>query len=599
MAETVSLSVQADLRRVQADLEGLGKRAQLVAQQVKRVGDELDKNLQRNTKVTEQHFERLRDLGRRLADQLRGYFASIATQTAQSLENVKKNLGMKQQFIDATKGAIELHDVLRKIGGSLDIANGRLGDFQRNITKAFTEAGFSADAAGRALTGIAGTQVSGEQNAQAYALTAAQLAQAGGQAGQEGEISKALANTLRARGVDQNDTYAMSQLANSVRGRNPLEKLQYQESLYSGMADDKRRQIGPEAMRGIMAVRKTVGPEIDSLVKELTEGMLKRLPKEAQGLGKLVGREGIDFDQLQKIAPMLKRIGFDKVASAQTAGFSEEAARGLVRLVERANEAKAAQANAMTQGGTLQGDVYDRRGLGENFDANKQRISGKIQGVMAKPLGAVNDILKGASKTDLGSMAVMGGGFLAATLGAAGANKLANVLGGKGGAGAAASSMAKATALEQITGQKTIPVYVVNVAEFGMLGGGLGAAGAPGAAGMAGAASKLSKAAEGLLGVSTALAAGMAAGTIINEMVDKHTQGKTKEGFEGNAVERGMFKAFQSMLPLLKMASGKSESVDDIVRLIERQQDMHKRDRQLTAPSDRRRGDSAATPNTE
>lgn len=45
-----------------------------------------------------------------------------------------------------------------------------------------------------------------------------------------------------------------------------------------------------------------------------------------------------------------------------------------------------------------------------------------------------------------------------------------------------------------------------------------------------------------VLGVAAALAAGVAIGSIINVLLDKYTQGKTEEGFEGNAVERGFFK---------------------------------------------------------
>lgn len=584
-----------------ADLEGLQKKAAAVTLQVKRVGDELDKNLQRNTKQTEAHFERLRDLGRRLADQLRGYFASIASQTAQSLEQVKKNLGLKQQFIDATKGAMELHDVIRKLGGSLDIARDRLGDFQKNLTEAFTKAGFDANAAGRALQGIAGTRVSGEANAQQYALTAAKLAQAGGQVGQEGEIAKAMAEVLRTRGVDQNDTYAMGQLANSVRGRNPLEKLQAQNELYLQMEPSQRGKFGPGTMAGLAATRKEVGPEMDAFIKKMSQGWLEKLPAAAQGLGKILGPNGINFDEVRKHSGMLKRLGDDTNASGATLGLSPDEARGLFALWKHADRAQAAQDAARNRGGTLDEDVNETRGLGENAAAVKNRVGGMIQGPLAKPIGKANELLNKASQSDVGSLAVMGGGFLAAAAGSVAATKLATKLGGKGGVGAAAASMAKAGVVEQITGQKTIPVYVVNVAEFGQFGGGIPGAGTPGAPGLGQAASKLAKAAEGLVAVSGALAAGMALGAAANDLLDTHTMGKNKgTDISGNWVERMMDKLDKTLGGALTGRTEKQLRVgDDTAEQLKKAMDMSKRDRQLTAPSKNRRGTPAAAANTE
>lgn len=595
MAETVSLSVQADLRRVQADIEGLGKRAALVAQQVKRVGDELDKNLQRNTKVTEQHFERLRDLGRRLADQLRGYFASIATQTAQSLESVKKNLGLKQQFIDATKSAVELHDVIRKLGGSLDIANGRLGDFQRNITKAFTEAGFGADAAGRALTGIAGTRVSGEEASQHYALQATKLAQAGGQTGQEGEIAREIANNLRLRGIDQNDLKAVDAVVNSVRGRNPLDKLQGQNALYGAMEPQNRGQYSPQTMAGFAAVRKEAGPEIDAFLAKMSQGWLNTLPAKAQGLGKIMGPNGINFDEVLKHPGVFNRLGKDTAASGATFGLSPEEAKGAYALYVHAKRARKAQDEARNRGGSLDEDVEETRGLGESAEAVKNRIGGKIQNLVSRPLGTINDLLNKASKSDLGSAAVMGGGFLAAAGGALAAGKLASKLGGKGGAGAAVSSIAKAGMVEQITGQKTMPVYVVNVAEFGLLGGGVGGA-ANGAASMTSAAGKLANAAK-LLG---AAGIGLAAGEGINWlMTDNKTDERT--GVGGNKLARLWADMASSKFGDIARSIGinltdYAGTQEDIARnqqaIEEKKMEMRKRGKQLAKPSRARRGES-------
>ncbi len=368
----------------------------------------------------------------------------------------------------------------------------------------------------------------------------------------------------------------MNRLAESVRGRNPLEKLTGQEGLYRGMADDKRREIGPEAMRGISAVRKTVGPEIDSLIKELTEGMLKRLPKEAQGFGKLVGKNGIDFDQVERLRGVSKRIGFDKVASMQTAGFSEEAAQGFVRLLERASAARDAQRRAMTKGGDLESDTARSRGVMENAAAVKNQVGGVISGALAPVVSKANDIVGGASKSTLGSAGLMAGGFAAAGLGAYGLSKISGKL---GGAGAMADAGAKMGIMEQVTGNKTIPVYVVNIAE---MANGIGKSVGTSIPKIGGGGSTLMEKAGA---ATVGLEIGMVVGTVVEGILDRKTQGTNKEGYSGNIVERGMYSAFQSLAPLLEPLRGHSQGIDDILRALERG-NQERKQRKLEQPAD-------------
>ncbi len=578
MSEKVELSVQADFGRIMQDLAALQRKTASVSDGIRKSGSELDKSLERGAKNTEKHFERVRDLGRRLADQLRGYFADVTSSAAYALEGVKKGFGIKQHLMDAATGALDLHDAIRKIGDSLGIASNRLVDFQQNVTKAFSEAGFGAGETVRALQGLAGTKVSGEANVTSYGVTAARLAQNGGQVGQEGEIAKALAEVLRARGIDQNNIPAMSSLAENVRGRNPLDKLQVQKGLYEGMDDQKRKEIGPEAMRGLMAVAKTIGPELmGALITETTEGRLKRLGRDAQGASGIIGKNGVDFDKLAKLLPVLNRIGMDKVASGQTAGFSEQASKALVMLSEQFQEAKAAQTRAMAGGGTLEGDTTKSRGVRENFGAVKNRVTGVTEGVIAPLIAKANDVIGGASKSTLGSAALMGGGFLAATMGAGGLSALSKSFKGKLGGGMLESG-AKAAALEQITGEKTIPVYVVNLGE------------------MSGAMEKLTTKLPGGGGGSsvvdkanvaaTGLAIGLVVGSVIEEAMNKHTQGKSMDGqFTGNIAERGMYTAAKGLAPLLEMFRGQSDSVDSILKMFERNaQEKRQRDFKTTSP---------------
>ncbi len=578
MGEKVELSVQSDLGKIISDLQALQKKAQGAGDQIKRVGAELDKNLQQNTKRTESHFERLRDLGRRVADQLRGYFSNMAGQASTELAKLKNDLGLRKQFTDGAKGALELHDAIRKIGSALDIAGNRLIEFQQNVTNAFSRAGFGAEEAVRALNGLAGTQVSGEANVTAYALKATQLAQNGDQVGQEGDIAKEMANVIRERGGNQNDLGQMDRLGESVRGRNPYEKLQTQRELYSGMDDNMRKQIGPDAMRGIGAVAKVVGPEIiGALMKELTGPKLARIGKDAQGLGGIFTSKGIDFDKLKRAHGIINRIGFDKTASAGTAGLGEEASKGFVKLFEHFDEAKSAQARAMNGGGDLETDTSNSRGLVENHKAVRNQVGGVISNAVAPVIGAANGLVADASKSKWGSLALMAGEYGGAALAGGGMAALSKHLGGKlGNAGAVASDAVNAAGMEKALGQDTIPVWVVNINQ---LSGSIGAK--TGSSLPGGKASLMDKTGVAEIG----LAVGLAVGGALEGFMNKYTQGKSSDGqMQGNWAEQGMYFVSKAMAPLLEPLRGMSEGVDAILKMGERGA-QEKRQREIKQPT--------------
>ena len=365
------------------------------------------------------------------------------------------------------------------------------------------------------------------------------------------------------------------------------------ESMYQGMAPEKRQQMTPESMRGLMAVRKTVGPEIDALIRELTEGMLKRLPKEAQGLGKLIGKGGVDFDQLERQRGLLGRIGFDKVASAQTAGFSEEAAQALVRLLERSQAAKEAQKRAMGEReGTMQEGVQQSRGLMDNLGSVKNWVTGTIGEYIAPVVDKANQVVGKAAQSTAGSALLMGGGFMAAAAGAFGLSKLGKAMGGKfGGAGNLAAAGARAAALEQITGQKTVPVFVVNASEIG--GGGSGKI-AEAAADMSKSANLMAK--VGILGAAGA--AGFGIGTVLNDIIDKNTQGTSENGdFKGNAVERMMYAIDKGLEKIGEKISQTKDSAGKMIgKALEDANQSRKQQRLNAATKDDRRGAAYASP---
>lgn len=599
----VELKVATDFRKIIADLESLQKKAASVGEQVKRVGNDLDKNLQRNSKNTETHFERVRDFGRRLADQLRGYFADVASSTANALEGVKKDLGLRQQFIDATKGAVDLHDTLRKIGGTLGINADRMTIFAQRATQAF--AGFSQSDVARTMEGIAKTQVRGEDNILAYGTTAANLGLAGGQTDSSGDIAEKMAGVLRARGIDQNNIGEMTKLAADVNktrkltGASPTETLDKWRGTYETMGDDtKRRGIGTDAMRNFSAIEAVVGPQFGKLVDELSQGKLKNLPRSAQGLGNLIGPNGFNFDALDKVKNGGNRI-FDKEASWQTFGLSPESAQAMIRTLELSKQARAAQNAANGMGGNLSGDAASSRGILENAGAIKNNVTGAIGGAMQPAVGAANGWLAKRTSSATASAITMGEGFLAASAGAYALSQLGKKAGGKlGGVGNFVNSGLKAAALEQITGQKTIPVFVVNLGEIGS--GGIGSG-----AGLGGAAGNLNKAADALGKASLVITAAMAGyeiGTYLEGIIDKNTQGTSADGnYTGNAIERGMYD-FSKMLDIMgdgidRMINGAKKTGNRANELKQKGLDQTTRQVKIdTTPSQRARGSAAATP---
>lgn len=626
-SEPVQVEVKSDLRKIIADLEALSAKADGVGEHLNRSGQDVEKNLARNTKDVETMLEHVRDLGRRMADQIRGYFADLATHTMHSLEDARKDLGLKKQFIDATKEAINFNSVLHKIGTTLGMNSNQIADFQQEATGAFSAIGMDADAAARALSGVAETQVRGKENILEVAKKGAELSEMSGQKGAEGETAKGLATVQQAAGRDPNNMKEVAALAEDVRhiynntGQKPTDTLNRMASLYGEMAPEAKKKITSEGMSKLSSVEAVVGPGFESLVKQLTAGHLQNLPLEAQGFGGIIGNKGVDFDKLKRVEGIGNRIPGDRVASFQTTGMDKDAAKALVQLIDMAKLAKAAQDKSQKDipGGakSVEEQAHQSRGLGENFAATKNQIKGVIGKIEAPIIEGANKILGKASETKLGSAAVIGGGFLAMTAAKFGVEHLAKSLSKKSKAGgggilndAADQVMAaeKAATVEQITGQKTMPVYVVNVAELATaigsggngLGGGIGgAAGALGGDGKGGAFSKLGK---GVAIAGTAIAA--------FETVEGLTQGKSERtGIEGGTITRHLGDAVDFVTGG-KLAAAKAQS-DDLEKQLaagrakanayaaeqKKNREHDTRKRLDSTPSNSRRGPPAAAPN--
>lgn len=548
MSNEVTLSVKSELGRVIGDLQKLQEQADKVGQGLATSGDDVTKEFKGDTKKAEGFLQSLQNLGRRTADQLRRDFKGLF-----SLEALKSGMNLGNKFGEQIKGTIQLNDSVRRLGRTFGVAENDFAAFQAKLVRGLGEIGAGSEEAARSLEGLSQTQVRGDSNILEYSKTSTELAGAGGQKGSEGDIAKGLADLIRSKGGDQNNVGLMKTMAEDVRrtmnttGQKPLEAINSMKGLFESMAPESRKQMSTGGLSKLSAVEAVIGPEMKTLVSELTQGRLSKLPKTAQGFGGIIGDKGVDFEKLSKIAGIGGRIGGDRVASFQTAGFSEGAAKALVRLLDQSKIAKAAQEGVGRQTGNVEEQYKGSRGIGDSFQASFNKVGSMVAEPLAEVSQGANKLLGKAADSKLGSALVVGGsGLLAATLAGGGLRGLGSQLLGGG------KALAKGALAEQVTGQKTMPVFVVNFSELdksfgGMMGAGAGGA-AGGAGGLAAATGKLSKAADLMqkaASISMAAQLGYDVGKMVEPMVtellDKSTTEQNDSGFKGNMLERFFF----------------------------------------------------------
>ena len=391
--------------------------------------------------------------------------------------------------------------------------------------------GLSSEAATNTLEGLADTPVRGEKALIEYAKEAGKLASISGQTGKEGSIAGGVARVIQARGGDTNDPDQMRTVMEDVRkafvatGKKPGDILANMEKIFSGMSSDLRKSIGTGGLAKLAGAGQVAGPgSIKFLEEFLGKSGIQRKALEAQGFKDVFTEKGIDIDKFQKASKeVLERVGGDPRMAAKTLGLTDEAAEGFVRLSENLDRVRKVQDAMTSSTGSLNEQYRNSMGLSEAFKANLNKIKGSISGPFAEIQEMITGGLSKASESTEGAASVvLGGGVLAAVLAGAGL---------RGVGGGLVGGMAKAKAMESITGEKVQNVFVVNASD---MGGGL--PGAPGG-GLKGVGSMLGKA--GLVG-----AAGFA-GYKVGGAIQEHSPtltGKTSEGFEGGLIERLFFK---------------------------------------------------------
>lgn len=462
----VTLSARADLAGLLDDLTKLQEKAAAISEEIKQAGKDTGESLDGQVKQTETFFNRMRDIGRRSADQLRRDFKSLL-----AINALQESLKLSNQFSGSIRETVQLSDAIRKLGATFGLTASQFSSFQSSMTRGLGQIGLSSETAANALNGLAETPVRGEANLIGYARTSGMLASFGGEKGREGDIAKGISRVIQARGGNPNDMGQVDSLAEDLRrvrigtGKGPAETLKAMEDLFSSMAQDMRQKISSRGLTQLATTAMAAGPGSTKFLEEfLSKSPIQRMALEAQGFKGVFTDKGLDIDKFRSASKdVMGRIGGDPRMAASTLGISEEAAEGFVRLANSLDRVKEAQDRVNAATGNLESSYRESLGLGEAFRANINRI----KRVFAEPLSAatqgISGLLGKASESDIGSGAVVaGGGVLAALLAGYGLRGVGKGLGG---------SILKGSAAEALTGEKTIPVYVTNAHEIGLAGG--------------------------------------------------------------------------------------------------------------------------------
>lgn len=528
MANKVELSAKAGLEKVFNDLDKISNKVKEIQSELKNTNTEVEESIQGNTKKTVDYLTKVKNIGHTVAQQLKGDFKALF-----GLNSIQGALKISGQFKGVVTETIALNDTIRKLGTTFRIAQGDYSSFQSKVTKGLGDVGLASDVAARTMEGLADSPVRGQEALLEYAKTAGQLASISKTTGQEGGIAKGISDVIQAKGGNAENLDEMKSVAEdlrrvfSVTGKAPAETLAAMKSIFTSMPKEFRKAFSTRSLASMAAAGQVAGPGSTKFLEEfLGKSQIQRKALEAQGFEGVFTEKGLDIEKFGKAAKkILERVGGDPRIAAKTIGLSDEAADGFIRLSESLDRVKEAQDSVNNSSGSLNEQYMRSKTLGEAFKSNIE----KVKSIVATPLSWMSEKLtEGLSKTSettAGATAVtVGGGVLAALLAGGG---LRGIMGSVGG-------MAKAKAIEAATGKEVQNVYVTNASEIaaGGIAGGLGGMGSKGASVLGPA-----------IMVATAGMAGAALGdTIQKNIIETKTQGTTSEGFQGNAVERLIFK---------------------------------------------------------
>lgn len=542
MAQDVTLTVRSQLLKIIEELDKIDEKNREVSKSFEDLGKKAGDGLNAQTKQVEGYFSRMRGMVSRIGSQMADDFKALI-----SVNALTESIKLSNQFRGSLRETVSLSDSVRKFGQSFGFATHEFSRLQKALTDGMGEIGASSEEAADVLRGLAGTGVRGESQIVDYSKTATQLASLGGERGKAGDIGTLLAGVVRAQGRSVNDTGNMRAVAAAATkvmeatGKSASQVLSEMQGSFEQMPKELRQRFTPEAVSQISVAGAVAGPAaMEPLKKFMSMSKEQRMGMEAQGFGKIFGKGGeLDLGGLKDVAKELKSRGVSARLAAETMGFQGAEAEGLVRLIDNADLLSEALERTKNASDDYANKFRKTLTLQEAFNANLNKVKSIFSGPLTAATQGLTNVLSGASESTGGALAATAGaGMLGAILAGGGLRGIGGAL----GLGGMAKSAGKSAAFEAITGRKVQDVNVVNAQEVGEAVSGGSAAG-----------SLLTKAVgvggllKGAAGVGLAGTAGYALGTAANVGIEKFTQGTTAEGFEGNIIERLIFKMDQLM----------------------------------------------------
>lgn len=497
----VELKVNTQLQRVLDELTKVGKQAADVQRNLKSLGDEIGKGLEDTGKKNEKNISASALLMRRVLQQLKDDFRTLA-----SINAIGQSLKISEQFRGSVKESITLNDTIRKIHSSMGMTISQAAQLESRLVSVFGKIGAGSEAASNAVKGLAETPVRSESALVEYAKTATQLASIGGEKGREGDVAKGLAGVVRAKGGNPDDIGAMQRAADEVMrvrmasGRSATESLSALQGLYSAANPEQRARLAGGGSVSMAAGALAGGQGATAFLERyLGTSRVERQGMEAQGLGRIIGKDGsLNGAAIQSTMREARRrgLGGDAQSGLATMGLGDEEAKGFIRLAEAMEDVQKKSDKA--RGALINiGDTFEKsKSFQENMMSPVNRVKSMMNPLLNGGITGLNGLMGGAGKSDIGSLlAVGGGGILASLLAGWGMRGAGKALGGKMG------GIASGAAVEGITGREVVPVYVTNASEMGgggLLGSGAQVAGGMGIAGAA-AVAAVGAAATGLV----------------------------------------------------------------------------------------------------
>lgn len=541
MADQVELSVKSQLNKILEELAKINNKAQETSKVMTKMGKTVGDSTNDQVKKTEKQVAKTTSIMRRMLDTLKSDFKSLA-----AINAIQESLKLSNVMKGSITEALNLGDAIRRLGPSLGIAQKDFSKFQSAFIKGMGDIGLSSEQAQKALEGLAETPVRGEKNLLAYAKTAGMLGQIGGEKGQEGNIAKGMSGVIQARGGDVNNAQEMKALAEDIRrvtvatGKGPMETINAMNEMFTSMSSDFRKSLSTRALANLAAGAHAGGPNATKFIEEyLKMGKTQRAGLEARGVGGLVGEKGLNTDNIKKFYDEAKKLGQGDIRLGLKAmGVdSDDAAEGFQRLAEHLEEVKDAQNKVAAASGDLASQFEESKGMLDQFKGSLNKVKSLFSGAVGATSQGGTEFMGGAGKSKMGAVGtVLGAGVVSAMLAGGGLRGIGKGLFGE------AKTEAKKKAIEALTGKEVQDVNVINAEEIGEAAGGGSEGGGGG-----GKLAKVGKAAGAIAGLGAAFAVGTAVGGGVNEVMDKNTQGTTQEGFEGNAMERLMFKMDKMM----------------------------------------------------